>query len=276
MFQLRLFISTFVVGITFSFSLWSFGFEPLAVLREPQRYDLYYMVDTKQDGKRPLSVLRWQYYQDINYQEPEAYHRKEHFGDWIRDPSRRTCFDTRGLVLERQAQTQISIDPENHCRIQSSSWYDPYSDEYFYRASDLQIDHLVPLKNAYLAGAWSWSPEKRCHYYNFMDFNFHLVAIQKQANLSKGDRGPEAYLPISTGFQCAYLAAWLTIKAEWNLKIAVPEARAIEVFLREHSCPAELFLISQEEFYRVHRQIDRPPEACSERSTDSNQKTGRQ
>jgi hypothetical protein len=253
-------ISSFVVVFFYLASSLGNGFDLSNALRGEHTYEQYYQVQN--DGTDQVFLLNWLYYQDVQYTPPEKYKRTEHFGGWIQDPTNQTCFDVRGMVLVRQALQPVKIDDRNQCRIDSASWYDPYSDEYFYLASDLQIDHLVPLKNAYLAGAWEWSNAKRCHYGNFLSDPLHLIAVQKHANLSKGDRGPDMYMPLNSQFQCQYLAIWLKIKAVWNLKIAVPEASAIQSFLQENSCPGELFYLSQQELTELQEQTENIPSAC--------------
>ncbi len=233
----------------------------LAALRGEHTYEAYYTIET--DEQHQFSLLQWSYHEDPDYSAPEPYKRVYHFNGWIPDPSHQSCFDVRGLVLVRQALAPVNVDPNNSCRVYSSTWYDPYSDEYFRLAADLQIDHVVPLKNAYLAGAWDWKFEKRCNYSNFLTYPTHLMAVQKHANLSKGDRGPEAYLPINSNYQCQYIANWLKIKAVWDLKIAMPEAKAIHEFLSENNCEASLFQMNAEELNDLQTEAESPPESCS-------------
>lgn len=238
-----------------------------SILRGNHSYESYYVIESPHQG--PLHLLRWTRVDQEPHSEPPPppYKRSFHFKGWIKDPTRQTCFNTRHLVLYRQALSEITYKVgkkgNRTCQIQSSSWYDPYSDEYFFSASDLQIDHLVPLKNTYLAGAWSWSAEKRCHYTNFLADPEHLIAVQSFANLSKGERGPDRYLPINSRYQCQYLAAWLRIKATWRLKIAVKEGDAIREFLDGEECEETLFQLSEFEYRRLKEQTESPPEACT-------------
>ncbi|MEY4616302.1 MAG: hypothetical protein RJB66_1262 [Pseudomonadota bacterium] len=233
----------------------------LSTLRENYTFEAYFQVDDQQ-GRLHRSLLAWTYHQDPSYQAPEDYKRTKHYSGWIKDPSHQTCFDTRNLVLLRQSIQPITYDPTNACKVLSSSWYDPYSDEYLFMARDIHVDHVVPLKNAYLAGAAEWSKAKRCHYENFIDDPTHLIAVSKFENLSKGERGPERYLPLNSNFQCGYLAIWLRIKAIWRLKIAVVEAEAIRNFIRDNECPQSLFELNADEFEVFKRKTQAPPEAC--------------
>lgn len=233
----------------------------LAALRGDHTYEAYYTISILAKANK-LSLLAWTFHSDPQYQAPETYQRTKHFRGWIIDPSQNTCFNVRNLVLHRNALQPITLDPKNNCRIQSSSWYDPYSDEYFLRANELQIDHVVPLKNAYLAGAWNWDTAKRCHYENFLEDSTHLIPVEKTANLSKGERGPESYMPINTRFHCNYLAMWLRIKALWHLKIATLEADGIRAFINENACPTDLFEMNLQDYQRLEKKTQEPPEVC--------------
>lgn len=236
------------------------SFDLATLLRGDHSYEEYYEIETS--PTETLSLLNWEHRLDSNYQKPPPYHRTSQFSGWLRDPSGATCLDVRNLVLLRQAMEPVKLRDDDPCRIDSSTWHDPYSDEYFHQASDLQIDHVVPLKNAYQSGAWSWSPEKRCNYSNFLAYPEHLLAVQKHANLSKGERGPDVYLPLNESFQCQYLAIWLTIKAIWSLKIATTEANAIRDYLENHSCPKELFELRGNSYSSLKAATESPPKAC--------------
>jgi len=219
-------------------------------------------LNSANDQAEAINLLQWVYVDDPNYTLPPPYQRTKNFKGWIRDPSHQSCFDIRSIVLYRQARGPVTTSPNNPCVVYSSKWLDPYSNQYFYKASDLDIDHVVPLKNAYEAGAWSWTPAKRCNYANFLADAYHLLVVQSSENRSKGSDGPNKYLPINPQFQCFYLAIWLRIKAFWNLKIAFDEANAIRQFFQAHSCPLNYFSLPRSEFLRIKAQVENPPIEC--------------
>jgi hypothetical protein len=254
-------LSLLMIFLNLLMSPWALGVDLLGVLRTEHSYQKYYQIQRSKAGM--ISLLNWNYEEDQNYVLPEKYQRKRHFKGWIRDPSHATCFDVRNLTLQRQAQSLIITNPKNQCEIIQSKWYDPYSNQYLYRASDVDIDHIVPLKNAYYAGAWEWNQARRCNYSNFMADPYHLLAVENTENRSKGDNGPDKFLPVNIQFQCLYISIWLRIKAFWNLKIALEEADAIQTFLSQHSCPAEFFKVRSEEFTRIQRQTQSPPLECT-------------
>ncbi len=209
-----------------------------------------------------LDLLEWEQINDPSYTPPPSYNRTQQFGNWIKDPTHETCYDTRHLILSEQSLIPIQLDPKNSCRIVGGRWYDPYSDEYYDLANDLQIDHVVPLKNAYLAGAWEWSHAKRCHYFNFIKTKNHLLPVAKLENLTKSERGPEAYIPNNRSFQCQYLALWLHIKAVWQLKIAIVEGNAIQNFVHQNGCDKDLFILKADELEEESNELGVLPQEC--------------
>ncbi len=214
------------------------------------------------DDSDSIPLLHWILIKDSSYQEPPPYNRAQQFKSWIKDPTQQTCLNIRGLVLKRQAHGDIVTNPKSPCTIISSEWYDPYTDTTFHSSQDLQIDHVVPLKNAYLAGAWSWSQSKRCHYANFIEDNTHLIAVARNANEGKGDSAPDKYMPPNAQFKCQYLAIWLKIKAVWNLKISVNEGSAIRSLIQENNCSENLFYLSDSEFNNLQSDAEIAPAAC--------------
>jgi hypothetical protein len=172
-----------------------------------------------------------QKYGDIN----EPYQRQKHFGAWVVDSRYRTCFNTRAQVLIRDSSVPVQLR-SNGCTVEAGSWADPYSARDYTLARDIQIDHFVPLKNAYLSGAYKWNREKRCLYANFMGNTFHLLPVYGRENSSKGDRTPEGYMPPNPTYQCQYLAQWLKVKLIWNLGITSSEKAKILNLVQNNHC----------------------------------------
>lgn len=166
------------------------------------------------------------------------YRRVEMFGTWVNENAPQDCYNTRAEVLLRDldGKVKVSFTAANPCIVSKGEWHDPYSGKDFKLASAVQVDHVVPLKNAYRSGAHAWTRERRCHYANYLDDSMHLLSVSGHENMAKGDSGPEAYLPPDEGYVCEYIANWMRIKASWNLTFSSEEQAAIEKELRDHNC----------------------------------------
>lgn len=94
--------------------------------------------------------------------------------------------------------------------------------------STLDIDHLVPLKEAHESGAHSWSPKKRADYANDLTSSRSLIAVKNACNRSKGARDPAEWMPPNRAYWCQYVKDWITVKAEWGLSIDPAERDALQ------------------------------------------------
>ena len=170
--------------------------------------------------------------------EPEhdvSYNRQRDYGGWtIPEP----CMSTRMVVLRDQSEpskVRIRTKPNGSCDVWQGEWNDPYVGYTTTDPRDLQIDHLVPLKEAHRSGAYTWTKEKRRQYANWLDDKFHLLAVDGSANMQKGDKDPAGWQPANDNFRCAYLQRWVEIKRKWQLSMDEAEATAIRSGLA--TCP---------------------------------------
>ena len=209
-----------------------------------------------------LSLLDWSQAAQQNTIPTEKYNRTAHFGRWINDPTDDSCFNTRHKVLERDSDTTPTTKPNNHCKVASGHWLDPYTNTDFYEAKYLQIDHLVPLKNAYDSGAWKWSKQMRCLYANYMGNLFHLVTVSGHENMSKSDKGPDQYMPPEPSIQCEYLNQWLAIKAIWGLTMPATEARSIQQQIQNLGCQRQQFAMTKQFLQEQRRTIQNSQQIC--------------
>ena len=129
--------------------------------------------------------------------------------------------NTRHVVLKRDAD---SVGPE--CPVTTGSWYSYYDGLTFTSASDVDIDHVVPLAEAWRSGASSWTTTKRQSFAN--DLNGpQLIAVSATSNRSKGDQDPSTWQPPRTGARCAYAKMWVETKSRWGLTLQSTEKTAL-------------------------------------------------
>jgi hypothetical protein len=194
-----------------------------------------------------INMLSWNLHAEDRPLPSENYMRKLHFGRWINDPTDDTCMNTRAKVLVRESSAPVTYRGTKTCVVENGRWYDNYTDAEIGSSRQIQIDHLVPLKNAYLAGAWTWDYKTRCLYANYMGLRDHLIAAEAHENMSKGDRGPEGYLPPNESYRCEYMRNWLTVKTIWGLSLTSAEAQAIHDNIQAYHCDPSTFRLKQSE-----------------------------
>ena len=215
-----------------------------------------------------VSLLRWKKFAQQEDPMLEPYHRMTHFGGWIKESG--DCRNTRALVLSRDSQRPVEFKKNSVCTVLSGEWVDPYTSTLETNPKKLQIDHLVPLKNAYLSGARTWSDEERCWFANNSLQRGLLLVTSAHENMTKGHSGPDAYLPPNSDFVCSYLHHWLEVKATWNLIMSETEAIAIATAFKDYKCTPSDFWIESQMFDSLVKIRGKIPQACKK----SNKPTG--
>lgn len=125
--------------------------------------------------------------------------------------------NTRDEVLIDEATRAPHVGTD--CTLTGGRWVSPYDDVTVTDPSDLDIDHLVPLAEAWQSGAYAWTTATRERYANDLGYPADLVAVTAHANRSKGDDEPSAYLPPVKSFDCTYEAWWVAVKWRWQLSV---------------------------------------------------------
>jgi len=155
------------------------------------------------------------------------YDRGVYFGSWIDEDG--DCQDTRAEVLIIESLTTIFFRDSSDCTVDSGEWYDPYTDTIYYQASDLDVDHFVPLFEAFMSGGYLWPDHKRKQFANdLLSSEDHLIAVEKGENRSKGKKPPHEWMPPNTNYHCEYLANWINIKYLWELTITSQEHKFLQ------------------------------------------------
>ena len=155
---------------------------------------------------------------------------REEFRHWSKasdfgwDPPQASC-DAREAALVRDGE---SVEVGSGCKVTSGSWYDPYTDQTYSDPQDLDIDHVVPLANAWRSGASGWNDDQRERYANDPDV---LLSVEDNANQEKGDKGPEAWKPPNRAIWCSYARRWIGVKSDYALTVNPQEKAALKQML---------------------------------------------
>jgi Protein of unknown function (DUF1524) len=194
------------------------------------------------------------------------YNRRAHFYGWINADPTTNCLDTRTEVLVRDADPAVTLvfKDAKQCNVAKGLWHDPYTGDDFKISTAIQIDHMVPLKNAYLTGAAHWTTSRRCTYGNFLSNEFHLLAVSGHENMSKGSKAPDEYLPPNESHLCEYVANWMKIKAIWNLQATDSELEAIENVVQKYHCSVSRFQVPAAKMQAERRATNDAPARCLE------------
>lgn len=205
---------------------------------------------------------------DFEYKETpeisvEAYEREHHFGSWVKNKKSGDCFNTRNKVLVRDNIGALKLKDENKCSVASGEWIDPYSGHKMTDAmTEIQIDHMVPLREAYVSGAYKWTFKERCLYGNYLGYKNHLIAVSGHENNEKSAKTPNEYMPSNKSFSCEYLKDWLKIKSFWGLSLVSEEVKAIKQLVTEHNCDLSQLVVTQKEIQEQEAFFKANAELC--------------
>ena len=130
--------------------------------------------------------------------------------------------DTRDVVLQRDG-TGVSTGPS--CTV-TGRWFSPYEGATQTSADRIDIDHVVPLAEAWRSGASGWSDARRRAFANDLG-GPQLIAVTDTVNQAKGDQPPNLWRPPLESYWCTYARMWVGVKAEWGLTITGGEQRAL-------------------------------------------------
>ena len=145
------------------------------------------------------------------------------FQHWV-DKDKNGC-NTRAEVL--LAEAVLAPQKEAKCKITGGQWFSAYDNTYLDGPAKIDIDHRIPLAEAWDSGASAWTAAERQAYANDLDDTRALVAVSATTNRSKGDQDPATWMPPFAGDHCAYVTEWAAIKVRWQLTVDPAEANAL-------------------------------------------------
>jgi putative cell wall-binding protein len=149
------------------------------------------------------------------------------FRHWI-DADRDGC-DARREVLIVESTTPVQVG--SGCSITGGTWFSAYDGGTTTDASSFDIDHMIPLKEAWDSGAHAWTADRRQAFANDLDLAESLIAVSASSNRSKSDRDPAEWMPPRTAYHCTYVVSWISVKKAWNLSVDQAEYQKLEQVL---------------------------------------------
>ena len=119
---------------------------------------------------------------------------------------------------------------EAGCKLTGGSWLSYYDGQEVTDPGALDIDHMVPLAEAWDSGASAWKAARREAYANDQGAAASLVAVTARTNRQKADKDPAQWLPPAPEAQCRYVGEWVATKLRWHLTADTTELEALEAF----------------------------------------------
>lgn len=133
--------------------------------------------------------------------------------------------DTRKDVLIAQSLVGVSVG--SGCAVTGGRWLSLYDGVEVVEPSRLDIDHMVPLAEAWRSGANAWDTARRAAFANDLSIADSLIAVTTASNRAKGDRGPDQWRPPRMDTWCRYASAWVEVKVAWSLTATTRERDAL-------------------------------------------------
>ncbi|MGW7433960.1 HNH endonuclease family protein [Streptomyces sp. NPDC054861] len=160
--------------------------------------------------------------------ESRAGYQRDSFKHWNTGLDKADGCNTRAEVLLAEATAAPAVAAG--CKLSGGTWLSYYDGQEVTEAGKLDIDHMVPLAEAWDSGASAWSPARREAYANDQDAATSLVAVTARTNRQKADQDPAEWMPPNPDAQCRYISEWTATKLRWGLSADQAEVDALKVY----------------------------------------------
>jgi len=163
----------------------------------------------------------------VRREQREGYDRDLFGSDWTDADG--DCRDTRDEVLAQESREPVG----SGCDVTGGLWHSYYDGVSWRNSSDVDIDHMVPLAEAWDSGARGWTSRTRLRFANDLGDRRALVAVTDNVNQSKGDQDLAEWLPARQ--VCRYLGEYVAVKLRWSLRVDRRESSAMRLLAEQ--CP---------------------------------------
>ncbi|MFF0198722.1 HNH endonuclease family protein [Streptomyces anulatus] len=161
-------------------------------------------------------------------EEDRTGYTRSSFKHWNSGENATDGCNTRAEVLIAEAVVAPVVGAG--CKLTGGTWISYYDGQEVTSAGSLDIDHMVPLAEAWDSGASGWTAERREAYANDQGAHVSLVAVTARSNRQKSDQDPADWMPPSPDAECRYVAEWVSTKLRWQLTADDRELEALKVY----------------------------------------------
>ena len=173
----------------------------------------------------------------VSPENTSPYDRSRSFGGW--GDTDGDCQSTRHEVLIAEG-TGVGLSA-SRCTVTSGTWRSFYDGRTYSGPQSVQIDHMVPVSEAWDSGAQRWTQQRRIRFYNDPGVAYALNAIPESLNQAKADKGPEAWMPPAN--RCRYVEVWTAMKHRWGLSVDSAERSALVRYA--DGCPNNVLTVNR-------------------------------
>jgi hypothetical protein len=167
-----------------------------------------------------------------------GYDRDRYFGTWTDADG--DCQNTRQEVLADETTVPVAFT-NGGCVVSGGQWFTSWDNRVHASPSTLQIDHTVPVHEAWGSGARYWSQARRVAYLNDVGDPRTLTAQTTELNVEKNGQSPQYWMPPENG--CAYIEQWVAVKIRWGLTVNSGEKATLLGFA--DACPNVLLTVAK-------------------------------
>lgn len=154
-------------------------------------------------------------------------YNREDWEHWSDDDG--DCINLRHELLTIKSLKPVEMN-KSGCSVTKGVWIDKFSDNVFYRASDLDVDHIVSIYFAHKNGGAKWSREQKKVFANDTE---NLLIVHDVLNRQKGADSPADWLPPNHAFRCEYITKHMNIVKKYKLKYPPREKRIIQKLMMQ-------------------------------------------
>lgn len=151
----------------------------------------------------------------------QGYNRSDwaHWDDFDRD-----CQNTRHELLIARSFIEVTYTSPTGCYVATGAWQGAYTGKIFTLASEVDIDHVIPLRYAHEYGGENWSALVKKLFANDPE---NLLITQSNENRIKGWKGPSQYMPRDESYHCEYARSWLYLTRKYELTLMAADMLAV-------------------------------------------------